>query len=524
MLKALSDKTRLNWGLLLFLVLVLDVKLAIKIPVLIAACVWQLKRGRPKDAGVPPFYAVMIGIVLLDWFLFKGLKDVNYDLVAVNALFGWIYCIVAARQVRQFVAVGETDVIHRTLVVFFALNALVSLADLIKIIWETGAINPYLYQGMYQKYFIRTGDYIKGISFDTSNTNAVINAFGVVYFLQKKQGWMMLICMACLLATGSNFTNLLLLAVFVGLFVFQSDRTQKGGILLCMLMGAFFLGKVSPQNSHYTEETLLGKAAQTKSAVTDSTEIKRKAYAQFYMDSIRLSIWMREKAAAPQPKTVWQPKPVIPKPDINQGEYLRRDDDTTEDQRRLYRFVDQHREDLPLSGHLPVSIEGRLAAPTPGKVTAFRQVISFLRAHPDKALTGDGAGNFSSKLAFRSTGLGIMGRYPAKYAYVSPDFLSNHLDIYLDFFGRPKQMHSLTNSPDSVYGQLLGEYGIVGVGAFLLFYAGFFARRLKRGGYGIPLLVLLLGSFFIGYWFEQLSIVILFELLLFTETKTEIAE
>ena len=29
---------------------------------------------------------------------------------------------------------------------------------------ETGTLNPYTYQGDYQKYFINTGDYIKGIT------------------------------------------------------------------------------------------------------------------------------------------------------------------------------------------------------------------------------------------------------------------------------------------------------------------------------------------------------------------------
>jgi hypothetical protein len=52
---------------------------------------------------------------------------------------------------------------------------------------------------MYQKYFIGTGDHIRGITFDTSTTNAVLNAFGIVYFLLRKQMVMALLCMAVLL-------------------------------------------------------------------------------------------------------------------------------------------------------------------------------------------------------------------------------------------------------------------------------------------------------------------------------------
>eukprot|EP01039_Chlorochromonas_danica_P015397 gene15397-18091_t len=42
---------------------------------------------------------------------------------------------------------------------------------------DAHAINPFRYQGQYQKYFLGTGDYIKGVTFDISTTNAVINAF-----------------------------------------------------------------------------------------------------------------------------------------------------------------------------------------------------------------------------------------------------------------------------------------------------------------------------------------------------------
>jgi len=40
-------------------------------------------------------------------------------------------------------------------------------------------------------------------------------------------------------------------------------------------------------------------------------------------------------------------------------------------------------------------------------------------------------------------------------------------------------------------------------------------RRLKEArSYGLPLLLLMAGAFFTEYWFEQLSVVVLFELLM----------
>jgi len=123
------------------------------------------------------------------------------------------------------------------------------------------------------------------------------------------------------------------------------------------------------------------------------------------------------------------------------------------------------------------------------------------------------------KLAFRATGLGIAGGYPRKYSYISPGFLSNHLDVYLNFFSKKTDLHSLTNNPNSVYDQLFAEYGILGLVAFLVYYLGFFLKRYKQLTYGIPLLLLLSAVFFIEYWFEQLSILVFFELLLLLNIK-----
>jgi len=47
----------------------------------------------------------------------------------------------------------------------------------------------------------------------------------------------------------------------------------------------------------------------------------------------------------------------------------------------------------------------------------------------------------------------------------------------------------------------------------------FFARHAKTFTYGLPALLLLLLIFFTDYWFEQLSVIVFFELLLFLNIK-----
>jgi len=78
-----------------------------------------------------------------------------------------------------------------------------------------------------------------------------------------------------------------------------------------------------------------------------------------------------------------------------------------------------------------------------------------------------------------------------------------------------------------VYDQLLSEYGLLGLLALLVFYVGFFAKDYRLLTYGIPLLLFVLFIFLIDYWFEQLSVVVFFELLMFLnvkESKNRIAQ
>ncbi|MDB5154784.1 MAG: hypothetical protein JWR54_3535 [Mucilaginibacter sp.] len=539
-LKSLAD-----WKLLLFLVLFLNVKMAVKIPAiaLIYLLQFNFKFGFSlKNSRLPLFYLLAIAIAVLNWVISRNYLNINYNIVLLTGIGFWVLCILAMHQVKLFVENNDTETIHRTIVIFFIINAVLSLCNLALIIFETGAINPYTYQGQYQKYFIGTGDYIRGITFDTSTTNAVLNALGVIYFLTKKNAIMLLVCMAVMLSTASNFTNMVLLGVLALIFVFKSSRDQKSLIVACMVFLVVFMVKISPQNNTYVAENLkrafhLGAANQQMpvrpklgmpiTLMPDSlltTDQKKWKVAQRYTDSVYVA--NHTQAANRQAKKTLQPvrRPAetvlktesgrifISKPDINTMPY-QHVIDTTPYQRLLLAFIDSRKASLPLSG------QDNFKLSLPGKAIGWLQTLHFLQQHPSKIFTGDGMGNFSSKLAFRASGLGFAGGYPQKFIYLDPDFLSNHLDVYLNFFSKKTDVHSLANNPNSVYDQLLAEYGILGLTAFLIYYLGFFLKRYKQLTYGLPILLVVLSMFFIEYWFEQLSILIFFEMLLLLNIK-----
>lgn len=532
-LKGLKNKA--DWNLLLFLLLFLNVKIGVKIVavILIYLLQFNFRFGfKLKNSRLPLFYLLIICIALIGTVINKAYALPGYPFVLFYGIGFWGLCILAAHQVKLAVERNEPAVIHQTILLFFLINAAMSFFNIGLIILKTHAINPYTYQGEYQKYFMSTGDYIRGITFNTSNTNAVLSAFGVIYFLVRNNFPMVLLCMVVLLLTGSNFTNLALILILALLFILRSSRNQKSCIVTCMVFLVIFMAKVSPQNNTYVKSFFhtfnkqnMGKAKQPvlilpiieRPESTLNPEEKRDKVAILYMDSIYKAT---EKSRLKQ-RPSYMTKTVlltdggrvrIPVDDINSASFQSLKT-TPPDQRQLLEFIKMH------WAELPVSAEGEVLPPLPGKIIGLWQTINFFMHHPEKLIAGEGIGNFSSKLAFRISGLGINGGNHTKFDYLYPDFVSNHLDLYVNFFSKDASSHTFINTPFSVYDQLLGEYGLPGILVFLICYVWFFARHWKKLTYGLPVLLLVMGLLFIDYWFEQLSILVFFELFLFLDIK-----
>jgi len=525
----------IDWGLLIFLLLFLNVKLVVKVAAIFFIYVLRpdFKFGfKLRNSRLPVFYLLVIGIALFNWLISGLIGNFNYSLVLATGILFWVLCILAIHQVKLSVEKNNPAIIYRTIVTFFIINALVSLFVYAGIVWETGAINAYRYQGNYQKYFIGTGDYIKGITFDTSTTNAVLNAFGVIYFLLHGKNVLIILCMAVLLLTGSNISNLLLSATLIFIFILRSNKEQKSMIIVCLLMLVTFLVKISPENNKYIAgayqrlfniQPVVEKAATANIPITQrpdsilTGEEKKQKIAQLYLDSINLALFEKKQKQSFATLTSglitgFKEKPVIPKDSIHTPRFQHKND-TNAIERTLLQFVEKNDAEVPISS-------GQDTHPKlPGKLIALEQTSRFFIEHPAKIITGTGVGNFSSKLAFRATSMKVTGGYPEKYTYINNDFKSNHLDLYLYYFTSKDDYHSIANSPNSTYDQLWSEYGLTGLVSFAVFYIGFFVKQLKWIAYGIPIVLFMLGIFFFDYWFEQLSVVVFFELLLLLNIK-----
>lgn len=525
-----------NWQLLLFLLLVLNVKLPIKVAAIVVFTLLHWKQFSVRQFFTRPylfFYFSMIGIGCINLlFQWKHFSEAMLMSFALGMAF-WCLCALAAWHLYRFVQQDTADRLHRTVTVFFGAHIAAIFFNLFLIMLETGALNPYTYKGLNQKYYISTGDFITGISFDAPVTTAFICAMGLLYFLYRRQLLWSMAAMAALLIMASNFANLVLLGTLAFALVAWSSRTQKSAILIYILMLIVFMAKVSPQNNEHVgrifyqiidkpydlpkEKVLtLAEIKKAPDSILSPVQLKQKI-AQNYIDSIS-TIQLGASYVAPDSLTA-----TIVRPDISafssktdQFYQFRESADIEEKINRFSSFLNE----MYTSGKRD-SIQKKYNWKKPGKFIAALQLINFYKAHPARMLLGNGTGNFSSRVAFKVCAQNIAGRYPERFRYIHPDFFENHLFLYMYYHAQDQSKHEASNTPDAVYYQVAGEYGLIGLAALFILYIGFFFRHIKKRQLGLPLLLLLGGAFFAEYWFEQLSVVVLFELLFFLDMKEQ---
>ena len=220
--------SKVDWPL--FLVLVLNVKLIVKLVAIILVSLWQFRRinfSDLKEHKLLLFYASMIIIALLNLVLQSSSLTTNYLVAAGLGIFFWMLAAITSFLLFSFVKRTAPAILHHTITIFFILHILTVFINLLRIMIETGSINPYTFKGLNQKYYISTGDFISGISFDSPVTTALISAFALLYFLFKKNYGLSLAAMASMLIIGSNLTNLCVIIILAIIFVIRSSAVQN---------------------------------------------------------------------------------------------------------------------------------------------------------------------------------------------------------------------------------------------------------------------------------------------------------
>lgn len=534
-----------DWKLLVFLILVLNVKLVVKLLAIVLCSI--LYR---KEISLSDFFKNRSGWLYISMIIIGGLNfifqiksvQLPYIIVTGTGVLFWVMSLMAVYLSKLFIEKADVVKLEKTITLFFILHSFLIFANLLQIIWITGNLNPYTFKGFNQKYYLSTGDSIFGITFDSPVTTATIAAFGVLFFLYRSRLFLSIISMLSLLIMFSNLTNIFLLVVLVFVFMFRSSLVQKSMIFIYMVLSILFISKVSPQNNEYVVSfvyKLIGKAyylPPVKIITNDdlkhmpdsvlSYNQRRQKVGLLYIDSLNgIQFSKSEKnlterdSVEQDKKEVFANKKLIPRDTgiVKAKRIFNEYRPTAAVAAKESRFAEFLKERLTQIEN--DSLHTLYDWEKPGKEIAYKETFTFLKTHRLKALFGAGIGNFSSRIAFKSAALDIAGAYPVKYRYIHPLFLLNHLYIYLTYHAQWQIKHSAANTPDSVYNQILGEYGLVGLVCFILFFGWFYLKRSIALSFAFPLVAFLLAAFLVEYWFEQLSIVILFEVLFLVDLK-----
>lgn len=497
--------------LLVFLVLVLNVSLAFKL--LAVVFIYALRPNFKFDfrrGRLPLFYLMMIFLWLIE-LPFNFYRGTNYLLLAALVLCYWGASLLILHQLKLAIEKRGIAAVERTLSCFFILNAIVSFWNLFKIMVETGSLNPYTFNGDNYKYSASTGDYIHGIMGDLSTANMIINAFALFYYLYRGRYLMSVLCLLIATYTTSNLGNIILFMAFLCIVLFDPSRLHKGIVLCYLAFLILFIAKVSPSNLNYLDYKIQKLQHRERRLLqphfTDNTEKDRLINA--YVRKYNVAIVNKEKTKQEVRKLIVEKEKKELVQLIEEGNHPVIE--FTAKQKELLDFYRQ------LYGDTTNALDHAYYSRHPGKVISLEETFGFLKENPKHLILGAGPGNFSSKLAFKASNVNISGKYIKRFAYIAPEFRDHHLKLSLNYYLQPSTEHSIINFPNSVLNQLLGEYGVIGLLLFLVFYAGFYLRRIRQLSFGRLLLPLLLLFMLTDYWLESFTIVIVFELMMFID-------
>ena len=444
-----------------------------------------------KQSKLPLFYLITIAIEFIKYIAITRNYSLNYALVFAMGILQWAMCLFAIHAIGLRINQDNNGKIHNTIKTFFALNFLVSFFFLAILIfhpiwltyWGHGADISFSHPS--------AGDTILGISFDTSTVNATLNSLGLIYFLYKKEYLFCSINTLTIAFCTSNTTSLFVIGILALMVLTVRQKKLRIATLIFLAFFVISYFAISPKNREYLRNYFVQLYVLNRET---KPEIDTNTYHLRVGDSV---------------VTIKNAIKIIPDSAYNYSN--KRLENVMSN---LVSMKDLHRND---SGY--VVIPDEIYERRPGKLISFIQTYYYTKQNLKHFLFGSGIGNFSSKLAFRASGVHALGSYPQRYKYISPDFANDHLRTYLYYFNSDASKHSVLNYPFSVYNQILGEYGFIGTLSFVIFYLGYFLIRYRRLSYGRYLIIVLLGFFLMEYWFEFLSLVVVFELFMLLNIK-----
>jgi len=513
--------------LLFFLLMMLNYRFSFKIIAIIG--IFYLRPNfKIKFNGISFFYISIIVLSIINSLLIHQNYSINHLSVVFAGILIWITCLLSYHQIKLAIDNNEPFKIINTLKVIVFLNFLISIYDIINVIIITHTINPYT-QICLPPYGISSGDLIGGLFGELHLVNTIISCLLTIFFIYQRSILFSFLCLIPFLLTGSNLATLVFVVILIYLLVFKKDIHIKYYAIFSIMIVYIFYIKITPNNQKYLiktvskikdqfskkRELIVTKTLPGKTTVT--VKIKR----ELTKDEL-IYYFVQHIQKSKKNNTIVTTK--------NESKLILNTISEFEKKKKhiLKKDLDNTwliNESLKLSKlNNPFFEYGKLKTfnldSAAGKLISFKQTKNHLEKDWKNLLFGSGIGTFSSRLAFITSGIvndsKILIAIPK---YETQEFRDNHKAIFKYLMFLDDETHSITNLPFSWYNQLFGEYGLIGLILFCVAYLGYFIKRFKLLSFGKTLFIAILIFFLFDYWYERLSVTLIFELLMFLDLK-----
>lgn len=460
-----------------------------------------------KDNRLPMFYVYIIALSIFSYFFHIRDFSLTYLVIFFVGNLFWLFSLLAIHQTKISMERYGPQGVYRTLKVLTILNLAFSLYQLGKAMVATGSLNPYT--NFEFPYGMSTGDNIFGFFMENSYHNIILSASMAIYFIFKRKLLYAFINVFVFALVFGNFGTIIFITVLCsmmlgGIYIkfpnapfvrFVKQISPKGNfglyIPLFIIYMVSFLLLASPENMKYVIEKIEEKVflvatsdKNYRNIIHDNQKIDAKTAKAFerFGEVDEFEIGSTPKSSLTEQSSVLGT--------ISSSLEARKE--MTEEY--IYKLQ--------------------------GKALSLKETIQFLKSSPSNLFLGAGTARFSSLLAQKVAGFDssriFMNVIPR---FESPEFSQNHKLLLEVRMESEDVYHATSNWSDSLYNHLLGEYGLIGGGLFLVFYLWYFIRRIQSFTYSFWIILFFIPSATLLYIFEALDVLVIFELMVFADIE-----
>src|SRR5690625_5041300 len=196
------------------------------------------------------FYGTLIGIGCLNLILKFSL---DYLIVVIVGIFFWIANILLHECAHYFTNNNSYKKIVNSIKIFVILNFILSISNLIEVMWVTKTLIPYA-QISPPPYGVMSGDLIQGLFAPEHLPNGIILTFLFFYLLHIKSYKTAFISLFTVLLESSNLSAIIIYIFLLLIFILSNKQIKYRAVIFMAFILLFYV-KVNPINYYETLTT-----------------------------------------------------------------------------------------------------------------------------------------------------------------------------------------------------------------------------------------------------------------------------